>query len=62
MFAKSGLVERLESKGANSPADLIFTVDIGRLNGAVQADVTKPVQSEVLQANVPAEFRDPGGQ
>jgi len=62
VFAKLGLVERLESEGANSPADLIFTVDIGRLDGAVQAGVTQPVQSEVLKANVPAEFRDPDGQ
>lgn len=62
VFAKSGLVERLENEGINSPADLIFTVDIGRLDGAVQADVTQPVTSEVLNANIPAEFRDPDGQ
>ena len=41
VFAKSGFVERLQNEGTNSPADLIFTVDIGRLDRAVQADVTQ---------------------
>ena len=62
VYAQSGLVERLENEGPNSPADLIFTVDIGRLDGAVQAEVTQPVESEVLNANIPAEFRDPDNQ
>ena len=48
VFAKKGLVERLENEGANSPADLIFTVDIGRLDGAVTAGVTQTVQSDLL--------------
>lgn len=61
VFAKSGLVERLENEGANSPADLIFTVDIGRLDGAVKAGVTQPVSSKALESNIPAEFRDPDG-
>lgn len=62
VFAKTGLVERLSNEGANSPADLIFTVDIGRLDGAVQAGVTQTVENDVINANVPAEFRDPNGQ
>ena len=59
VFAKEGLVERLENEGDNSPADLIFTVDIGRLDGAVQAGVTQPVENEALTSAIPAEFRDP---
>ncbi len=62
VFAKTGLVERLENEGVNSPADLIFTADIGRLDGAVKAGVTQPVSSEILESNIPAEFRDPDGQ
>jgi len=62
VFAKEGLVERLENEGMNSPADLIFTVDIGRLDGAVAAGVTQSVQSDVLEKNIPVEFRDPNGQ
>ncbi|MCP5420513.1 MAG: Fe(3+) ABC transporter substrate-binding protein [Gammaproteobacteria bacterium] len=60
VFAEEGLVERLKREGANSPADLIFTVDIGRLSDAVEADLVQPVQSPVLTANIPAQFRDPG--
>ncbi|MCL4138743.1 UNVERIFIED_CONTAM: hypothetical protein GTU68_017768 [Idotea baltica] len=61
VFAKSGLVERLKAEGDNSDADLIFTVDIGRLDGAVQAGVTQPVTSDTLSSNIPSEFRDPEG-
>lgn len=59
VFAKSGLVERLKSEGANSPADLIITSDISRLSEAVEAELTQPVNSDVLQSNLPEEYRDP---
>lgn len=61
VFARQGLVERLEQEGRNSPADLIFTVDIGRLNDAVEAGVTQAVENETLNANIPAQYRDPDG-
>ena len=61
VFLKKGLVERLKAEGELSPADLIFTVDISRLLSAVDAGVTQPVSSDVLNANIPAEFRDPDG-
>ena len=61
VFAKKGLVERLQTEGANSPADLIFTVDIGRLDAALQAGVTQCVSSEVLDSVIPEEARDPDG-
>ncbi|MBX2885848.1 MAG: Fe(3+) ABC transporter substrate-binding protein [Granulosicoccus sp.] len=61
VFAKKGLVERLTSEGINSPADLIFTVDIGRLDSALQAGVTQEVNSDILNKNIPSEFRDPAG-
>ncbi len=59
IFAKKGLAERLEREGANSPADLIFTVDIGRLNEVVAKDLTQAVQSDVLSTNIPTQYRDP---
>ena len=59
-FVDKGMVERLVAEGDRSPADLVLTVDIARLMQVVAADVTQPVQSEVLEANIPAEFRDPG--
>jgi iron(III) transport system substrate-binding protein len=61
-FLKKGMVEKLQAEGDRSPADLIMTVDISRLNGVVEAEVTQPVVSDVINANIPAEYRDPDGQ
>lgn len=60
-FVDKGMVERLQSEGDRSPADLVMTVDIARLSQVVEAGVTQPVESAVLAANIPAEFRDPAG-
>jgi len=62
VYAKKGLVERLSHEGANSPADLIFTVDIGRLSDALDVGVTQPANSAVLEANIPPQYRDPDDQ
>ena len=61
-FVDKGMVERLVSEGSRSPADLVMTVDIARLAEIVDAGVTQPVESDVLSANIPAEFRDPDNQ
>ena len=62
VYAKKGLLERLSHEGANSPADVIFTVDIGRLTDAVNAGVTQAVESAALEANIPPQYRDPDHQ
>lgn len=62
VFLNKGLVERLKAEGDLSPADLIFTVDISRLLAAKEAGVTQSVKSDVLNANIPAAFRDPENQ
>jgi iron(III) transport system substrate-binding protein len=56
------MVERLQAEGDRSPADLVLTVDIARLMQIADADLTQAVQSDVLEANVPAEYRDPNDQ
>ncbi len=61
-FLNKGMIERLVAEGDRSPADVILTVDIARLAGAVEAGVTQPVQSDLLEANIPAPYRDPGDQ
>ena len=61
VYAKQGVLERLKAEGENSPADVVLTVDIGRLNDIAQAGVLQPVQSEVLSANIPAQYRHPDG-
>ena len=58
VYAKKGLTERLVREGKNSPADVVLTVDIGRLNDVKQAGVTQAVDSAVLNGNIPANFRD----
>jgi iron(III) transport system substrate-binding protein len=59
--ASSGLEQRIKSEGANSPADVLLTVDIGRLEEAVAQGVTQPIKSAVLDKFVPAQYRDPEG-
>ncbi|MEM6308093.1 MAG: Fe(3+) ABC transporter substrate-binding protein [Pseudomonadota bacterium] len=62
VFLNKGMVERLKAEGLQSPADLVFTVDISRLSAVVNAGLTQPVQSDVIAANVPADFRDPNNE
>jgi len=61
VFAKKGMIARLMAEGANSPADVILTVDAGRLIRAKQAGVLQPVTSKALAAAIPAQYRDPEG-
>jgi iron(III) transport system substrate-binding protein len=60
VYAADGLNERLAAEGANSPADLLFTVDAGRLSEAKDAGLTQPVESAALAKAIPAQLRDPG--
>ena len=60
--ASSGLEQRIKSEGDKSPADVLLTVDIGRLQDAVNLDITQPVKSTVLDKAIPAQYRDPNGQ
>lgn len=61
VFAKEGVIERLKSEGANSPADAILTADVGNILQAKAEGLLQPVQSEVLNAAIPAQYRDPDG-
>ncbi len=61
-FVDKGMAERLQAEGDRSPADLVLTVDIARLLQIIEAGVIQPVHSEVLTANIPAEYRDPQDQ
>jgi iron(III) transport system substrate-binding protein len=61
-FVDKGMVERLQAEGDRSPADLVMTVDIARLMQIVDAGLVQPVESAALEANIPAEYRDPADQ
>lgn len=53
------LIQKLELEGANSPADILITVDAGRLHRAEEKGLFQPFESEVIERNIPAKFRDP---
>src|SRR5690554_5628905 len=55
------LITRLENEGKNSPADVLITVDAGRLHRAKEKGLLQPVRSEVLETSVPSSYRDPEG-
>jgi len=55
------LLERLRREGRNSPADVLITVDAGRLYRAREAGVLQPVESVILEGIIPAAYRDPEG-
>jgi iron(III) transport system substrate-binding protein len=59
---EDALFERIRAEGANSPADVFLTVDMGRLWRADQAGIFAPVKSPVLDARIPANLRDPEGK
>ena len=55
------LLERIRAEGANSPADVLVTVDIGRLARAKEAGIFQPTRNAMLEARIPAHLRDPDG-
>ncbi len=55
------LIERIKIEGENSPADVLITVDAGRLWRAEQEGVLAPVDSEVLRERIPENLRHPDG-
>lgn len=57
LYSTKGLAQRLKAEGENSPADVILTVDIGRLYIYQDLELLSQVQSDVLQANIPAHLR-----
>jgi iron(III) transport system substrate-binding protein len=53
------LLARIKAEGANTPADMLMTVDAGNLWQAAEEGVLSPVPSDILQNNIPAHLRDP---
>jgi iron(III) transport system substrate-binding protein len=55
------LIERIKSEGNNSPADLLMTVDAGRLWRAEQEGLFEPISSSALDQAIPEYLRNPEG-
>ncbi|MGQ0510589.1 MAG: Fe(3+) ABC transporter substrate-binding protein [Betaproteobacteria bacterium] len=58
---EDALIERIRNEGARSPADVLITVDAGRLWRAEQLGFFQPVKSAALESRIPASFREPSG-
>jgi len=56
------LIERLKNEGASSPADVLVTVDAGRLWRAEQMGLFQAIDSKVLAARLPDHMRTPNNQ
>ncbi|MBS3933446.1 MAG: Fe(3+) ABC transporter substrate-binding protein [Truepera sp.] len=56
------LRERLRAEGRHTPADVLLAIDAGSLWLAAQEGLLQPIQSQVLEQNVPAALRDPEGR
>ena len=57
-FAKKGLAEKMVQEGEYSPADVVLATDISRLIELVNKKVVQPLDSEIIEANVPKQYRD----
>jgi len=56
------LIARMEAEGANSPADVLLTVDTSRLERAKNAGVLQSIESAELESKIPAQLQDSDNQ
>jgi iron(III) transport system substrate-binding protein len=56
------LIARMQAEGANSPADILLTVDTSRLARAKEAGLLQSVESPVLEARIPGYLQDSDNQ
>ena len=54
---EDAIIERIRNEGARSPADVMITVDAGRLWRAEQLGLFQPVKSPALDARIPQNLR-----
>lgn len=56
------LIARMQAEGANSPADILLTVDTSRLERAKDAGVLQSIDSAVLEERIPSNLQDSGNE
>jgi iron(III) transport system substrate-binding protein len=59
--ASSGLEQRIKTEGDRSPADVLLTVDVARLQDAIDNGITQRIQSATLEKSVPKAYHGPDG-
>src|SRR5688500_847773 len=58
---EDAIIERIRNEGPRSPADVMITVDAGRLWRAEQLGLFQPVKSTLLESRIPTNLREPSG-
>ena len=58
--AEDPLIERIRNEGTASPADVLVTVDAGRLWRAEQMGIFQPITSKLLESRLPANMHSAG--
>jgi iron(III) transport system substrate-binding protein len=61
VYEQSDLVERIQSEGRATDADVLIAVNVGRLVEAAGAGIAAPITSRAVLDNIPASYRDKGG-
>ncbi len=56
------LVAKLTIEGANTPADVLITADIGNLYQAKERKLLQPIESKILNENIPTHLKDTDNQ
>lgn len=56
------LISRLKSEGERTPADILMTVDAGNLWQATEEGVLQPIESDILEQNIPDSLQDPNNE
>jgi iron(III) transport system substrate-binding protein len=60
-FASKDLIDRIAAEGEHGPADVLLTNEFGLLLDARARGLTHPFKSPIVEANIPAIYRDPDG-
>lgn len=61
IFAKDGLEERIQLEGKASPADVLLSVDVAKLEKAKKLGITQNFVDEAVNKAIPANLRDKDG-
>lgn len=56
------LIQKMSMEGAQSPADVLITVDAGRLTRAKDQGLLQAVESQTLNNAIPSHLKDPDNQ
>ncbi len=59
IYSQIGIINYLKKSNQKSRVDLVLTTDIAPLYKLAKNGLSQPVYSEILEKNIPAQYRDP---